>query len=177
MGDVAICAIFTSLPKTDVGKSSVGHSSSCLAGVLEMDDRPGTDEKFRKCSVMGQLVDDDDEVNVKIVQVSCVWVCVVAFCCVVFFSSLSGVPKHFFYFFLFLEYSRSPAVKKFLLSYAPRDICIPPVPLNLDYSVMAKQANTSLQLVDWDMLIVPNSCVVMSLSKAKPMPLLQLVAQ
>lgn len=134
-------------------------------------------EKFRKCSVMGQLVDDDDEVNVKIVQVSCVWVCVVAFCCVVFFSSLSGVPKHFFYFFLFLEYSRSPAVKKFLLSYAPRDICIPPVPLNLDYSVMAKQANTSLQLVDWDMLIVPNSCVVMSLSKAKPMPLLQLVAQ
>ena len=32
-------------------------------------------EKFRKCSVMGQIVDDDDEVNVKIVQVrSVVWV-------------------------------------------------------------------------------------------------------
>lgn len=68
-------------------------------------------------------------------------------------------------------------VKKFLLSYAPRDICTPPVPLNLDCSVMAKQANTSLQLVDLDMLIVQNSCVVMSLSKARPMPRLQLVAQ
>lgn len=68
-------------------------------------------------------------------------------------------------------------VKKFLLSYAPRDIFTPQDPLNLDYSVMAKQANTSLQLVDLDMLIVQNSCVVMSLSKARPMPLLQLVAQ
>jgi hypothetical protein len=47
----------------------------------------------------------------------------------------------------------------------------------LDCSVMAKQANTSLQLVDLDMLIVRNSCVVMSLSKARPMPRLQLVAQ
>ena len=68
-------------------------------------------------------------------------------------------------------------VKKFLLFYAPRDIFTPLDHLNLDYSVMAKQANTSLQPVDLDMLIVQNSCVVMSLSKARPMPLLQLVAQ
>ena len=45
------------------GANVVGQLGINNAGVKQI-------EKFRKCSVMGQVVGDDDDVNVKIVQVS-----------------------------------------------------------------------------------------------------------
>ncbi len=36
-------AIFSVVANIEFGKRSVGHSNSCLAGVLEMEERPGTE--------------------------------------------------------------------------------------------------------------------------------------
>ena len=62
-------------------------------------------------------------------------------------------------------------MKKYLLSSAPQVIYTPQALPNMDFLAMEKLANTSLQQVDLDMPIVPNSRVVASLSKVKPMPL------